>query len=66
MVFTRTADSALVWTEQQAARHTMEERCGFLIHLSNLFGVRIRPGDYPVTRDTSWHWVLGSVVKPFG
>ena len=66
MVFTRTADTALVWQEQQAARHTMEARCGFLVHLTNLFGVRLRPGDYPVTRDTSWHWALGSHVKPLG
>ena len=66
MVFTRTADTALVWKEQQEARHTMEERCGFLVHLTNLFVARLRPGDYPVTPNTSWHWVLGSLVRPIG
>ena len=64
MVFTRTSNKMLVWLEQEEARAKLNEKCGHLVHLKNLFGLRSRPDEYPTAPDTSWHWVFGLVVKP--
>ena len=64
MLFPRTANRALFWQDQKEDRINMNDECGFIAHVNNLFAMRLRPGDYPVMPDTSWHWILGSVVKP--
>ena len=61
MVYPKNTD--LLWVEQEEERYVMNVQCGFLAHLHNLFVVRQQPGDYSVANDTSWHWVLGTVVR---
>ncbi|KAK9822188.1 hypothetical protein WJX81_008625 [Elliptochloris bilobata] len=53
VVFTRNADRTLFWADQKEASFRMNDRCGFLVHLNNLFVSRMRPGDYPVQPDTA-------------
>ena len=64
MLFPRSADPALLWEDQKEDTAKMNDECGFVAHVNNLFEMRLRPGDYPIMPDTSWHWVLGSVVQP--
>ena len=42
----------------------LNKKCGFLLHLANLFGPRIPMETSNVTRDTAWHWVFDERVKP--
>ena len=63
VVFTRNSDKTLFWLDQKAAKTTLNEKCGHLVHLNNLFKSRTRPNDYPSAPDTSWHWVFGQLLS---
>lgn len=52
------------WIPQEKASMFLNAKCGFLLHLANLFGPRIPLKGSNVTRDTSWQWVFDDRVKP--
>ena len=52
------------WIPQEENSIFFNPKCGFLLHLVNLFGPRIPLEGSNVTRDTAWQWVFGDRVKP--
>ena len=59
-------DPSTWWIPQEKAHMFLNAKCGFLLHLANLFGQRIPREGSNVTRDTSWQWVFGDRVKSVG
>lgn len=51
--------------ERREAGVAMEQECGHLVHLANLFAPRVHFENDTAKVVPTWHWVFETIVKPF-